>query len=213
MGCTVNGVSKRLRGRVILDNVSAVFSPAQVSGIVGVNGSGKTMLMRTIAGLVRPDSGTVTIDGDVLFRDVSFPPSVGALIENPAFIGARSGFDNLMLLARIKNAIGPDEVQAVLEEVGLKDAGKLKFSKYSLGMKQRLGLAAAIMESPRLLLLDEPSNALDVSGVEMLKRLVRKSRDSGATVIIASHDMALIEELSDRMFSMETGRIAEVHKG
>ncbi len=213
MGCTVNGVSKRLCGRVILDNVSAVFSPAQVSGIVGVNGSGKTMLMRTIAGLARPDSGTVTIDGDVLFRDVSFPPSVGALIENPAFIGARSGYDNLMLLARIKGLIGPDEVRAVLDEVGLGDAGKLKFSKYSLGMKQRLGLAAAVMENPRLLLLDEPSNALDASGVEMLKRLVRKSRDSGATVIIASHDMLLIEELSDRMFSMEAGHIAEIDRG
>lgn len=207
MNCSVSHVSKKLKGSLVLDDVSVTFPEGRVTGLMGVNGSGKTMLLRVIAGLMAPDSGTVLIDGKALFRDISFPPDVGVLIENPAFLDSYSGLDNLMLLAGIRGKIRKREVVAVLERVGLSDSINKKFQKYSLGMKQRLGIAAAVMERPDLILLDEPTNALDESGVAMLEGILRDERKRGATIVVASHDKLFVEETCDRIVRMGEGRV------
>lgn len=207
MGVTVNNLSKDIKGKTILENVSIEAPSSRVTGLAGVNGSGKTMLMRAIAGLIRPTSGEIVIDEQCLWSDIEFPPSVGLLIENPAFLNGRSGFENLRLLAGIRNRADDERIRSVIEYVGLDPDDKRHFSKYSLGMKQRLGLAAAIMERPKLLLLDEPTNALDASGVEMLKSLVHGCKKGGATVLLACHDASILRELSDQVYFLAEGHV------
>lgn len=208
MTIEVKGLCKQIRKADILVDVDVVAPSACVIGLAGVNGSGKTMLMRAIAGLIKPTSGEIAVDGRVLGRDMEFPPSIGLLIENPAFLDTRSGRDNLLLLAAVKGDIGRGEVDEAIRLVGLDPADKRRFRKYSLGMKQRLGLAAAVMERPDVVLLDEPTNALDESGVAMLKELVRRERDRGATVILSCHDAEVLRELSDRIYFLSDGRVS-----
>lgn len=202
-------VTKIIRKRTIIDHVSLSFPVGQVSGLRGVNGSGKTMLMRLVAGLILPTEGQVFIDGKQLHRELSFPPSIGALIENPAFLDGYSGRDNLKLLADIQGKIGEREIDEILKTVGLADAGKKKYKRYSLGMKQRLGIAAAVMEQPEIVLLDEPTNALDSEGVEMVQQLVKREKERGAAVIIACHEWETLKLLSDVIHVVENGRITE----
>lgn len=202
-------VTKIIRKRTIIDHVSLSFPVGQVSGLRGVNGSGKTMLMRLVAGLILPTEGKVFIDGKQLHRELSFPPSIGALIENPAFLDGYSGKDNLKLLADIQGKIGEREIDEILKTVGLADAGKKKYKRYSLGMKQRLGIAAAVMEQPEIVLLDEPTNALDSEGVEMVQQLVKREKERGAAVIIACHEWETLKLLSDVIHVVENGRITE----
>lgn len=207
MTIEVCGLCKRIRGADILKEVSVCARSGRVTGLAGVNGSGKTMLMRAMAGLIRPTSGSVLIDGEELWRDVEFPPSIGLLIENPAFLDDKSGIDNLMLLAGIKHVIDRGQAEKVLELVGLDPFDRRAYRKYSLGMKQRLGLAAAVMESPDVVLLDEPTNALDASGVLMLKDLVRAQRERGACVVLSCHDAGTLRELSDEIYFLSEGRV------
>lgn len=202
-------VTKIIRKRTIIDHVSLSFPAGQVSGLRGVNGSGKTMLMRLVAGLILPTEGQVFIDGKQLHRELSFPPSIGALIENPAFLDGYSGRDNLKLLADIQGKIGEREIDEILQTVGLAGAGKKKYKRYSLGMKQRLGIAAAVMEQPEIVLLDEPTNALDSEGVEMVQQLVTREKERGAAVIIACHEWETLKLLSDVVHVIENGRITE----
>lgn len=202
-------VTKIIRKRTIIDHVSLSFPAGQVSGLRGVNGSGKTMLMRLVAGLIQPTEGQVFIDGKQLHRELSFPPSIGALIENPAFLDGYSGRDNLQLLADIQGKIGEREIDEILQTVGLAGAGKKKYRQYSLGMKQRLGIAAAVMERPEIVLLDEPTNALDSEGVEMVRQLVKQEKERGAAVIIACHEWETLKLLSDVVHVIENGRITE----
>ena len=202
-------VTKIIRKRTIIDHVSLSFPAGQVSGLRGVNGSGKTMLMRLVAGLILPTEGQVFIDGKQLHRELSFPPSIGALIENPAFLDGYSGRDNLKLLADIQGKIGEREIDEILQTVGLAGAGKKKYRRYSLGMKQRLGIAAAVMERPEIVLLDEPTNALDSEGVEMVRQLVKREKERGAAVIIACHEWETLKLLSDVVHVIENGRITE----
>lgn len=202
-------VTKIIRKRTIIDHVSLSFPAGQVSGLRGVNGSGKTMLMRLVAGLILPTEGQVFIDGKQLHRELSFPPSIGALIENPAFLDGYSGRDNLKLLADIQGKIGEREIDEILQTVGLAGAGKKKYKRYSLGMKQRLGIAAAVMEQPEIVLLDEPTNALDSEGVEMVRQLVKREKERGAAVIIACHEWETLKLLSDVVHVIENGRITE----
>ena len=179
----------------------------KITGLKGVNGSGKTMLMRLISGLITPTSGSITINGKQLGKDITFPESVGILIENPAFLDTYSGFDNLKMLASIQNRIGEEEIRAILAKVGLDPQDKKKYRKYSLGMKQRLGIAAAVMENPDIIILDEPTNALDSDGVEMLKEILHEHRERGALLLISCHDLATLKELSDEMYLMESGAL------
>ncbi len=207
MAVNVNDISASIRGVTVLDHVSATFENGRVSGLVGPNGSGKTMLLRVIAGLVRPSGGTVSVDGATLWRDVSFPPDVGLLIESPQFLDDRTGLENLLILASIREVVGPEEVRDAISAFGLDPDDPRRFSKYSRGMKQRLGLAAAFMERPRTLLLDEPTNALDSEGLRLFSERVRSARRSGAAVVLASHDRHLIDELADGVWAMGEGRM------
>ena len=207
MSVEIKGLNKSIQGVSILKDISMGFPSGCVTGLSGVNGSGKTMLIRAVAGLIRPNSGTIDIDGKRLWRDISFPPSVGVLIENPAFLNDRTGLENLRILASIKNLVAEHELRQALEDVGLDPDDKRKFRKYSLGMKQRLGIAAAVMERPDLLLLDEPTNALDSDGVAMFKRIIARERERGASCVISCHDASILRELSDQIYYLAEGHI------
>ena len=205
----LENVTKVIRGNNVTDNVSVVFESGEIIGLKGVNGSGKTMLMRLIAGLILPTGGRILIDGEELGKDITFPRSIGILIENPAFLDSYSGFKNLQMLASIKGVVGDDDVRAAIERVRLDPDDKKKYRKYSLGMKQRLGIAAAVMERPDIVILDEPTNALDSDGVEVVKEILREEKKRGALVIISCHDFETLKSLSDRMYLIEAGRLKE----
>lgn len=212
MSVIVRDVSKRMGKNDVLRNVSIEVDPGTVVGLQGINGSGKTMLMRAVCGLIKPTEGEISIDGQRLGADISFPPSLGMLIEAPSFLGYLSGYDNLELIAQIKGVAAPEDIRSALRLVGLDANEKKKFRAYSLGMKQRLGIAAAIMEKPKLLVLDEPTNALDEAGVEMLKRVVAMAASTGREVILSSHDGEVLEELADRVYCMRDGAVVKVRE-
>ncbi|MBQ3214573.1 MAG: ATP-binding cassette domain-containing protein [Oscillospiraceae bacterium] len=205
MKIEIQNATKYIKKSLILNHVDIQLESGKIYGLQGPNGGGKTMLMRLICGLIRPTDGQVLIDGKRLGKDMDFPDSLGLMIENPAFLPNYTGFENLSLLARLRQRIGPEQIRTALADVGLTPDDKRKFRKYSLGMKQRLGIASAIMEQPELILLDEPTNALDDSGVEQICQLIRRERDRGALVVIACHDAPILEKLSDEIFYIHDG--------
>lgn len=201
-------VSKVIHKNKVLDQINYTMQSGKIYGIQGINGSGKTMLMRTIIGLIHPTTGRILIDGREIGKELEFPESIGFLLENPAFLDRYSGYQNLEMLASIKDKISSEEIKKVLMRVGLdEEAAKKKYRKYSLGMKQRLGIAAAIMEKPELLILDEPTNALDTEGVNLVKDIIRQEKNRGALVVLSCHDFEVLEELSDEIIKLENGRI------
>ena len=203
----VENVSKTIKGNMVIDCVSAEFCSGKVYGLQGINGSGKTMLMRLISGLIYPTEGRIVIDGKILGKEIAFPESIGILIENPAFLDNYSGFANLKLLASIQNKIDDEQIYKTLERVGLEPDSRKKYKKYSLGMKQKLGIAGAVMEKPEFLILDEPANALDKEGIERLKKIVQEEKERGVLIILSCHDSALLEAMADVIYSMENGRL------
>ena len=205
----VNEVSKSIYGVPIINSVSMTLVSGNVYGFQGINGSGKTMLMRLICGLIYPTKGEIVIDGKRLGKEISFPQSVGLLLENPAFLDSYTGFENLEMLASIKNIITREEIHDAITSVGLDPLDKRKYKKFSLGMKQRLGIAAAIMEKPDILILDEPTNSLDSSGVSLVKTILAKERERGAIIILACHDLPVLQDVSDEIFLLEQGKITE----
>ncbi len=207
MKIEIKNYTKKIKDVVILSDISLVLESGVSYGLKGKNGSGKTMLMRAICGLIRPTSGEVIIDGEVLGKDISFPRSVGVLIENPAFIPNYTGYKNLELLASIQQKIGKEQICKVMKAVGLDPEDKRKYRKYSLGMKQKLGIASAFMENPDIIILDEPINAIDEAGIEMVKELVYEAKERGAIIIIACHDKEELEFLSDEIIHITEGRI------
>lgn len=204
----VENVSVRHRGRLLLDGVSVEVHGGEVVGLSGPNGSGKTMLMRVIAGLIRPASGAAFVGGTRVAVGGSMPEGIGLMLETPSFLEGFSGIRNLELLASIRAQVGLMRLREVLQEVGLNPGDARPVRKYSLGMRQRLGIAAAVMENPRVVLLDEPGNALDVDGLEMLRELVAAQKNQGTAVVVASHDRAFLEEVSDRIVFLSDGRVA-----
>ncbi len=204
----IEDVSKEFRGQTVLDHISLELRGNRVIGFKGVNGSGKTMLMRIICGLVFPTTGSVFINDKKLGTDMDFPENLGVLIENPAFLDGYSGYSNLKMLASVKNVVGDEEIKNCIRRVGLDPEDKKKFKKYSLGMKQRLGIAGAIFEKPEILVLDEPTNALDSAGIEMLKHVVAEEKERGVLVILACHDKEILEELADEIYELENGIIS-----
>lgn len=202
----LKNVTKKIRGAKVLDNISLRMESGKVYGLKGKNGSGKTMLMRAICGLISTD-GTIDINGEILGRDISFPRSVGVLIENPSFISGYTGKKNLEVLASIKNQISEPDIERALEQVGLEPQDKRTYRKYSLGMKQRLGIAAAIMEKPDIVILDEPINALDESGARQIRTILKEQKERGAICIIACHDSEELAFLSDEIINISEGRI------
>ncbi len=201
-------VNKTLNSRRVLDNINYNFEYGKVYGLWGQNGSGKTMLLRMISGLIHPDKGgKVIIDGKELHKDISFPPSVGLVIENMQLLPQYNAFDNLKLLAKIKNKANDDDIRLALKRVGLDS--DLKVRKYSLGMKQRLNIAQAVFEKQNIILLDEPTNALDVDGVELIYNLIREERDRGALVIVATHHREDLESVADIILNISEGKLNE----
>ena len=207
MKIEVKNATKYIRGTLILKDVNLELEGGKVYGLQGPNGGGKTMLMRLIGGLIRATEGQVLIDGKQLGKELDFPPSIGLLIENPAFLPGYTGLKNLQLLAQLQNRVGEQEIRTAIADVGLVPDDKRKFRKYSLGMKQRLGIAAAIMEAPELILLDEPTNALDEKGVAQIMELIRRERDRGALIILACHDAAILEDISDEIYTVAEGHV------
>lgn len=203
----IQNLSKTIKKNVVIQDISMELQSGTVYGFKGINGSGKTMLMRLICGLIRPTQGEVSINGKVLGKDLSFPESVGVFLENPAFLGAYSGFQNLKLLASIKSVADDEAIRSALSRVGLRPDDHKKYRKYSLGMKQRLGIAAAIMENPDIVILDEPTNSLDADGVNLVKSVIKDEKKRGALVIISCHDAELLQDLSDETFLLEQGRL------
>lgn len=203
----VVGVTKRLRRTTVLQDITLSFQPGRVAALTGPNGSGKTMLMRVVAGLVRPTEGYVEIDGLHLGRDVDFPPSLGMLLEGPTFLDSYTGFENLRMLASIKGIAEEAQIRSWISTVGLDPDDRRRYRAYSLGMKQRLGIAAALMEEPDVLLLDEPTNALDTGGVLMVQEQIRAARNRGATVLLACHDAGIVRSLADEVWHLAEGHL------
>ncbi|WP_349924950.1 ATP-binding cassette domain-containing protein [Bacillus altitudinis] len=200
-------VSKKIKGQYVLKQINLHLSRGRIYGLKGKNGSGKTMLLRAISGLIRINSGKITVMDKVLTKENEFPDSIGVLIETPGFIPEYTGLKNLKLLSMIKNIIVDLEIKKSLSDVGLDPEDKRKFRQFSLGMKQRLGIAQAIMEKPHVILLDEPSNALDEEGMKQLNKVLLELRNGGATIVIASHDSKMLEEISDEIFEIERGEL------
>lgn len=203
----VENLSKEIKNTRILNNINLNLNKGKIYGFRGKNGSGKTMLFRALCGLIKPTEGRVEIDGQVLGENISFPESVGVVIEYPGFLPNLSGYDNLKLISEINNKVGAKEIKEIISVVGLDPEDKKKFKKYSLGMKQRLGIAQALMENPELIILDEPTNALDSDAVLLIKELLIKMKNNNKLILLASHDKEELEVLSDEIFYIENGSI------
>ncbi|MGN0652132.1 MAG: ABC transporter ATP-binding protein [Gemmiger sp.] len=201
----IDGASKTIGNNVVLNQIQLTVEPGEVIGLQGINGSGKTMLLRLIAGLIRPTKGRVFIDGKILGTDLEFPPSLGFLIENPAFLPQYTGAENLQLLSSLHQKMSNSQIESVLQRVGLHDT---KYRKYSLGMKQRLGIAAAVFERPDIILLDEPTNALDESGIAMLENVIQEEFSRGATIVLASHDRDFLHHCCGKVYTMRAGHLS-----
>ena len=199
--------TKEIKGRIVLDSVSLTFHPGRIYGLKGVNGSGKTMLLRAVCGLIYPTHGYVEIDGERLGKDISFPRSISALIESPAFLDNFTGYKNLELIASLKEVATKEDIENVLMEVGLDPHDTRTYRKYSLGMKQKLGLACCFMENPDIILLDEPFNALDEESVEKVKKIILKHKERGALIVLACHDGESLSSLSDEIYNIVEGRV------
>ena len=203
----IKNYCKSIKSRPILNNVSYNLEYGKIYGIYGHNGSGKTMLLRAIAGLLVPDSGSVVIDGKVLHKDMSFPPSIGIVIENMNLLPQYNAFDNLKILGKIKKTATDEDITTALERVGLKS--DLKVKKFSLGMKQRLNIAQAVFEKQKIILLDEPTNALDNDGVQLIYKLLKEEKERGALVVITTHHKEDLEEVCDVVLKMTEGELHE----
>ena len=196
----------------ILKDINVSFEQGKIHGLIGRNGSGKTMLMKCICGFIKPTSGEITVDGKRVGKDVDFPKNMGIIIETPGFIPYYSGYKNLKLLAGLNNRIGKKEIMQSMEQVGLDPKLKRHVRKYSLGMRQRLGLAQAIMENPDLLILDEPFNGLDKDGVKDMREYLLSYKEQGKTILICSHSAEDISVLCETVHEMDKGVISELEK-
>lgn len=201
----VEGVYKRFGTDTVLKDVSRSFERGRIHGIVGNNGSGKTVLMKCICGFLIPDSGSITVNGERVGVDVDFPRDMGLIIETPGFLPNMTGVKNLEILASLNKKIGLEEIAATIRRVGLDPLMKKPVGKYSLGMRQRLGIAQAIMEDPALLILDEPLNGLDKHGVAEMRQLIKWLKEQGKTILLASHNQGDIDELCDTVCEMDAG--------
>ena len=206
----VQNVTKEFKKQVVLNDVSIDFDMGKIYGIIGRNGSGKTVLLKCILGLLSPSDGTVTVNGKVIGKDIDFPDNAGFIIETPGFLQNYSGLKNLKYLASIKKKINDRTIRKYIELVGLNPDDKKTVGKYSLGMRQRLGIAQALMENPDIIILDEPMNALDYAGVEEMRRVILKMKEQGKLIIIASHIREDIEVLCDEVYEMQDGTMEKV---
>ena len=203
----VKNVNLTIGKTQILKDINVSFEQGMIHGLIGRNGSGKTMLMKCICGFIKPTSGEITVDGKRVGKDVDFPQNMGIIIETPGFIPYYSGYKNLKLLAGLNNKIGKVQVRESMRQVGLDPDLRRHVRKYSLGMKQRLGLAQAIMENPDLLILDEPFNGLDKDGVKEMREYLLSYKEQGKTILICSHSAEDISVLCETVHEMDKGVI------
>ena len=202
-GIIVEHVYKSFGMEQILTDVSMKVLPGKIFGIVGNNGSGKTVLMKCICGFLKPDSGIVRVNGKIVGKACDFPEDLGVIIETPGFLPNLTGYQNLKILASLKGVIGKKEIREVLLQVGLDPDMRKPVGKYSLGMRQRLGIAQAIMDKPKVLILDEPFNGLDKTGVGHMRDLLQELKGQGKAILLASHNSQDIEVLCDEVHDME----------
>ena len=205
----LQNVTKRIKENTVLDNVSYTFKSGFVYGLYGQNGSGKTMLLRAISGLINLDSGSIFIDGEKLHDKIEFPPETGIVIENMELLPECSAKRNLQMLAKIKNIADEKDIIFSLERVGLDPDSDKKVKKFSLGMKQRLNIAQAIFEKQKIILLDEPTNALDEEAVQLIYKIIREEKSRGATIIVATHHKEYLKEVCDVILKIAEGKIVE----
>ena len=205
----LQNVTKRIKVNTVLDNVSYTFKSGFVYGLYGQNGSGKTMLLRAISGLINLDSGSIFIDGEKLHDKIEFPPETGIVIENMELLPECSAKRNLQMLAKIKNIADEKDIIFSLERVGLDPDSDKKVKKFSLGMKQRLNIAQAIFENQKIILLDEPTNALDEEAVQLIYKIIREEKSRGATIIVATHHKEDLKEVCDVILKIAEGKIVE----
>lgn len=210
MKLIAKNINKKIHGRDILCDVSLNLESENIYGFVGKNGSGKTMLFRALSGLMRIDSGSIEIDEMILHRDISVLPQLGIILENASLYSDFTGMQNLEYLASMKKKVGKYEIIEAINRVGLDPNDKRKYGKYSLGMKQRLAVAQAIMEKPEVIMLDEPTNALDESGVNLIRKIIIEERDRGALILLASHNKEDISVLADKLYKVEDGHVIEL---
>ena len=201
-------ISKKIKKNIILNNISLYLTGRNVYGFVGRNGSGKTMLFRALSGLIKIDEGKIYYNGENIFSKYSVLPDIGMIIENTGMYLEYSGFKNLDILAGINKKIGKKEIIESLERVGLDPSDKRAVRKYSLGMKQRLAIAQAIMEKPKVIMLDEPTNGLDQEGVNLIRKVIAEEKHRGAIILLASHNSEDIRVLSDKIYRMDMGKIS-----
>ena len=202
----VNNIKKKIGDKLILDDISLNLEKGKIYGFRGRNGSGKTMLFRAMCGLITIDQGYIVVDG-LKLDNTHFPTDIGLLLENPAFLPELTGYDNLEMIASIRKVVGKERIEEVLKIVGLIESKDKAFGKYSLGMKQRLAIGQAIMEYPKILMLDEPTNAIDEEGIRVLKDIVVSEKNKGTLVLLASHEKEIIDDLADEVFTMNDGRV------
>lgn len=205
----LENISKKIKGNQVLDNISYTFEKGKVYGLYGINGSGKTMLLRAISGLLRMDSGKVIINGETLGETISFPPNTGIVIENMELLPEYSARKNLEILSKIKKTATDKDIVNALTRVGLDPDSDKKVKKFSLGMKQRLNIAQAVFERQEIILLDEPTNALDEAGVNLIYSIVKEEKERGATVIVSTHHKEDLRELCDTILKISEGKIVE----
>jgi ABC-2 type transport system ATP-binding protein len=206
----VKDMTKAYGRQIVLSHISVDWEKGLIHGLIGRNGSGKTQLFKCVCGYVSPDSGTVQVDGKVIGKEVPYPQSMGLLLENPGFLPGYSGLFNLQLLAAIRSKLTKTELITCLQRVGLTNVGRKHYAHYSLGMKQRLGIAQAIMENPNLIILDEPFNGLDNAGVREIRKLLLDLASEGKTILLSSHNAEDINQLCATVHEMEAGVIRRI---
>ncbi len=209
MKLIADNISKTIDKKEILKNISINLESGYIYGFVGRNGSGKTMLFRALSGLMTITSGKIFLDDKELHKDMRVLDNIGIVIENAGLYPELTGFENLKLLAKLNNKIDDEQIKSTISRVGLDPNDKRTFKKYSLGMKQRIVIAQAIMEKPDILMLDEPTNALDEEGVELIRKIIKEEKERGAMVLIASHNKEDIEILADKVFLINDGILKE----
>ena len=206
----IKNMSKSFKRNKVLNDINISIEKGSVCGFVGLNGSGKTLLMKVIAGFLKPDCGTVLVQGKEVGKEVDFPEDIGVIIETPSFMPYISGYKNLYDLYSIKGIPDKEKIRQTMQLVGLNPDDKKFVFKYSLGMRQRLGIAQAIMEEQSLLILDEPMNGIDKKGVEEMRTLFLRLKEAGRTIVIASHNQADIDYLCDKVYELDNGKIIDV---
>ena len=206
----IKNVSKRFGDETVVREVSLSLEPGRIYGIAGRNGSGKTVLLKCICGLLYPTAGTVTVEGKVVGKEVDYPENIGFIIETPGFLPGYSGLKNLKYLASIRGKVKEDAIRKYMELAGLNPDDKKRVGNYSLGMRQRLGIAQALMEDPDILILDEPMNALDHNGIEDMRKVLLKMKEKGKLIIIASHVRDDIDILCDEVYGMDAGIMKKI---